>query len=52
LPLGLVTPGVTGAEIVLAQQAPARSSTMSAEEKQSKIDQQKRRHEAVISGKD
>ncbi len=51
--VGLVaTPGVTGAEIVLAQQKRLLDhSTMSADEKQSKIDQQKRIHEAVISGK-
>ena len=51
--VGLVaTPGVTGAEIVLAQQKRLLDrSTMSAEEKQSKVEQQKKIHEAVISGK-
>jgi pimeloyl-ACP methyl ester carboxylesterase len=51
--VGLVaTPGVTGAEIVLAQQKRLLDhTTMSAEEKQTKIDQQKRIHDAVISGK-
>jgi len=48
----LATPGVTGAEIVLAQQKHLLDrSTLSAEEKQAKIDQQKRIHQAVISGK-
>jgi fermentation-respiration switch protein FrsA (DUF1100 family) len=51
--VGLIaTPGVTGAEIVLAQQKRLLDrSTMSAEEKQAKIDQQTRIHQAVISGK-
>jgi len=44
--------GVTGAELVLAQQQHALNrSTMSAEEKQAKVDLQKRIHEAVITGK-
>jgi pimeloyl-ACP methyl ester carboxylesterase len=48
----LATPGVTGAEIVLAQQKHLLDrSTLSAEEKQAKIDLQKRIHQAVISGK-
>jgi uncharacterized protein len=48
----LATPGVTGAEVVLAQQKHLLDrSTLSAEEKQAKIDQQKRIHQAVISGK-
>jgi pimeloyl-ACP methyl ester carboxylesterase len=48
----LATPGVAGAEIVLAQQKRLLDrSTMSAEEKQAKVDAQKRIHEAVISGK-
>src|SRR5262249_55573925 len=48
----LATPGVTGAEIVLAQQKRVLDhSTMSAEEKQAKVDAQKRIHEAVITGK-
>ena len=51
--VGLIaTPGVTGAEVVLAQQKHLLDrSTLSAEEKQAKIDQQKRIHQAVISGK-
>jgi len=48
----LATPGVSGADIVLAQQQRLLNrSTMSAEEKQAKVDAQKRIHEAVISGK-
>jgi|KBSSwiStaDraftv2_1062776.scaffolds.fasta_scaffold57083_4 pimeloyl-ACP methyl ester carboxylesterase len=48
----LATPGVTGAEVVLAQQKHLLDrSTLSAEDKQAKIDQQKRIHQAVISGK-
>jgi len=48
----VATPGVTGAEIVLAQQKHLLDrSTLSAEEKQTKIDQQKRIHQAVITGK-
>ena len=48
----LATPGVTGAEVVLAQQKHLLDrSTLSAEEKQAKIDQQKRIHQAVVSGK-
>jgi uncharacterized protein len=48
----LATPGVTGAEVVLAQQKHLLDrSTLSAEEKQAKIDQQKRIHQVVISGK-
>src|SRR5262249_2086413 len=52
-PIGLLaTPGTTGDEVVLAQQRRIlNKSTMSAEEKQEKIDQQKRIHAAVISGK-
>src|SRR5262249_30059964 len=43
--------GTTGDEVVLAQQRRIlNKSTMSAEEKQEKIDQQKRIHAAVISG--
>ena len=51
--VGLVaTPGVTGAEIVLAQQKRLLDhSTLSAEEKQAKVETQKRIHDAVISGK-
>jgi pimeloyl-ACP methyl ester carboxylesterase len=48
----LATPGVIGAEIVLAQQKRLLDrSTMSAEEKQAKVDAQKRIHEAVMTGK-
>jgi pimeloyl-ACP methyl ester carboxylesterase len=48
----VATPGVTGAEVVLAQQKRLLDrSTLSAEEKQAKIDQQKRIHQAVITGK-
>ena len=51
--VGLVaTPGVTGAEIVLTQQKRLLDqSTMSAEQKQAKINQQKLIHDTVISGK-
>jgi uncharacterized protein len=51
--VGMVAaPGVSGAEVVLAQQKHLLDhSTMSDAEKQSKIDQQKRIHDAVISGK-
>jgi dipeptidyl aminopeptidase/acylaminoacyl peptidase len=48
----LATPGVSGAEIVLAQQKRLLDrSNMTAEEKQAKVDTQKRIHDAVISGK-
>jgi uncharacterized protein len=48
----LATNGVPGAELVLAQQQHLLNrSSMSAEDKQAKIDLQKRIHEAVISGK-
>jgi pimeloyl-ACP methyl ester carboxylesterase len=48
----LATPGTTGAEIMLAQQQHALDrSKLSAEEKQQKIDLQKRLHEAVLTGK-
>jgi uncharacterized protein len=48
----IATPGVTGAEIVLAQQRRLLDrSTMTAEQKQAKIAEQQRIHEAVISGK-
>lgn len=48
----LATPGVTGAEIVLAQQKRLLDqSKLTAEEKQAKVEAQKRIHEAVISGK-
>ena len=51
--VGIVaTPGVTGAEVVLAQQKRLLDhSTLSDVEKQAKIDQQKRIHDAVINGK-
>jgi pimeloyl-ACP methyl ester carboxylesterase len=48
----LAANGVTGAELVLAQQQHLLNrSSMSAEEKQAKIDLQKRIQEAVITGK-
>jgi uncharacterized protein len=48
----LATNGVPGTELVLAQQQHLLNrSNMSAEDKQAKIDLQKRIHEAVISGK-
>ncbi|MFI5178790.1 MAG: alpha/beta hydrolase family protein [Vicinamibacterales bacterium] len=44
--------GGTGAEIVLAQQQRVlRRSTLSPEEKQARVDLQKRLHEAVLTGK-
>lgn len=51
--VGMVaTPGGSGAEVVLAQQKHLLDrSTLPDADKQSKIDQQKRIHEAVISGK-
>ena len=51
--VGLIaTPGITGADIVLAQQKRLLDrSTMSAEEKQTKVDEQKRIHQAVITGR-
>jgi pimeloyl-ACP methyl ester carboxylesterase len=46
------TPGVVGSDIVLAQQARALSHTnMSEEEKQKKVEAQKKIQEAVITGK-
>jgi dipeptidyl aminopeptidase/acylaminoacyl peptidase len=48
----LGAPGVTGADIVLAQQQRMLNrTTMSAEDKQKRVDAQKRIHDAVISGK-
>jgi len=48
----LATNGVTGAELILAQQAHALDRLkLSAEERQAKVDLQKRIHEAVLSGK-
>lgn len=51
--VGLVnTPGVTGGDIVLAQQQRLLNRLkLTAEEKQVKVDAQKRIHEAVITGK-
>jgi len=51
--VGLIaTPGVPGTEIVLSQQRRLlEHSTLTAEEKQAKVDAQKRIHDAVISGK-
>ncbi|HMJ83128.1 MAG TPA: alpha/beta fold hydrolase [Vicinamibacterales bacterium] len=48
----LGAPGVTGADIVLAQQQRLLNrSALSAEDKQKRIDAQKRIHDVVISGK-
>jgi pimeloyl-ACP methyl ester carboxylesterase len=48
----LAAPGVTGAELILAQQQHKLSkSKMSAEEKAAAVDLQRRIHDAVISGK-
>ena len=48
----IATPGVTGADIVLAQQQRLLNRmTLTPEEKQAKVDAQKKIHEAVISGK-
>jgi uncharacterized protein len=48
----LGAPGVTGADIVLAQQQRLLNrSALSAEDRQKRIDAQKRIHDAVISGK-
>jgi len=49
----LATPGLTGADVVLAQQQRLlnRMTTLTPEEKQAKVDAQKKIHEAVISGK-
>ena len=48
----LATPGISGAEIVLAQQKRLLDqSKLTAEEKLAKVDAQKRIHDAVISGK-
>jgi pimeloyl-ACP methyl ester carboxylesterase len=51
--VGLVaTPGMTGADIVLAQQKRLLDrSKMTAEEKQAKVDEQKKIHEAAMTGK-
>ena len=51
--VGLIaTPGITGADVVLAQQKRILDrSKMTPEEKQAKVDEQKRIHEAVITGK-
>jgi pimeloyl-ACP methyl ester carboxylesterase len=46
------TPGTTGAEVVLAQQQRLLNRmTLTPEEKQAKVDAQKKIHEAVITGK-
>jgi uncharacterized protein len=48
----LAANGVTGAELILAQQAHALDRLkLSAEERQAKVDLQKRIHEAVLTGK-
>jgi uncharacterized protein len=48
----LETPGMTGADVVLAQQKRLLdASKMTPEEKQAKVDQQKKIHEAVMTGK-
>jgi uncharacterized protein len=48
----LATPGITGAEIVLAQQQRLLNRmTLTPEEKQAKVDAQKKIHEAVLTGK-
>ena len=51
--VGLVaTPGMTGADIVLAQQKRLLDrSKMTAEEKQAKVEEQKKIHEAAMTGK-
>jgi pimeloyl-ACP methyl ester carboxylesterase len=51
--IGLVaTPGVTGADVVLAQQQRLLNRmTLTPEEKQMKVEAQKKIHEAVITGK-
>ena len=51
--VGLIaTPGVTGADVVLAQQQRLLNRmTLTPEEKQAKVDAQKKIHEAVITGK-
>src|SRR3954467_1484552 len=48
----IATPGITGAELVLAQQKRLLDrTTLTAEEKQAKVDEQKKIHDAVITGK-
>jgi pimeloyl-ACP methyl ester carboxylesterase len=51
--VGLIsTPGMAGAEVVLAQQKRLLDRTkMTPEEKQAKVDEQKKIHDAVITGK-
>jgi hypothetical protein len=51
--VGLIaTPGITGADIVLAQQQRVLNRMkLTPEEKQTKVDEQKQIHEAVITGK-
>jgi pimeloyl-ACP methyl ester carboxylesterase len=48
----IATPGVTGADVVLAQQQRLLNRmTLTPEEKQAKVDAQKKIHDAVITGK-
>jgi pimeloyl-ACP methyl ester carboxylesterase len=48
----LATPGMPGADVILAQQQRALNRmTLTPEERQSKVDAQKQIHDAVISGK-
>ncbi|MCU1381771.1 MAG: acetoin dehydrogenase subunit dihydrolipoyllysine-residue acetyltransferase [Acidobacteria bacterium] len=48
----IATPGMPGAEVVLAQQKRLLDrSKLTADEKQAKVDEQKKIHEAVITGK-
>ena len=48
----IATPGIVGADVVLAQQKRLLDRTnLTAEEKQAKVDEQKRIHDAVITGK-
>jgi pimeloyl-ACP methyl ester carboxylesterase len=48
----IATPGITGAEVVLAQQQRLLNRmTLTPDEKQAKVDAQKKIHEAVITGK-
>ena len=51
--VGLIaTPGMTGADVVLAQQKRLLDRTkLTPEEKQAKVDEQKKIHDAVITGK-
>ena len=48
----LATPGITGADLVLAQQKRLLDrSNMTSEQKQAKVEEQKRIHDAVMTGK-